>query len=246
MPNIVTSAYSAPSRTRNNLPNQDAYSIVEYGHHGTEATAPEIFLAVADGMTTLDDPSLASQIAVRIGASHFLLERSITPNFCRLIILEANDDLLDKRPLDMGTTLTFAAIQNSRLFYGHIGDCRLYLIRGTSIECLTRDDSKLAKRIDKANPSKSEAKDSKDSKKLLRSLGEKALESADVHVGEVPLNPKDVVVICSDGVWSEFDPSELIDQIGSEILPTTAQRIVERAIHLDPTDDATMVIAQLA
>ena len=44
----------------------------------------------------------------------------------------------------MGTTCTAAIILDGHLYYGHVGDSRLYLIRGYTISRLTHDHSQWA------------------------------------------------------------------------------------------------------
>lgn len=92
----------------------------------------------------------------------------------------------------MGTTVVALLCSSGRseMTYGHVGDSRLYLIRGSAIAQLTRDDSW----VNLVSPA-----DTAVMKNVLtKALG--AREDVEFDVISRPLQPGDILLLCSDGL----------------------------------------------
>ena len=117
---------------------------------------------VADGMGGHNAGEVASRIAVEavvefIGRdkaeapSPFGCDESLSEagNLVRTAILLANLQVLETAGTSphyagMGTTIVAALVTENRLIVGHVGDSRLYLLRGGNLRQLTTDDSWMA------------------------------------------------------------------------------------------------------
>lgn len=93
-----------------------------------------------------------------------------------------------------GTTLSVLSIVDKRFLVGHVGDSRIYLLRGDSLELLTKDQVTL-----------------KGGKKYVTSLGVEW--KPDVHTAEGDLRKEDTFLVISDGavnVLSEEDIKSIL------------------------------------
>lgn len=116
--------------------NEDSYLIKE---------TPYPLFAVADGMGGHQAGEVASQLAVKFLESAEFDYQDILESI-RLTIEGANREIYNKGMLDssytgMGTTLSMGIIYENRLYIGHVGDSRIYLIRDNELIQLTTDHS---------------------------------------------------------------------------------------------------------
>ena len=104
-------------------------------------------LVIADGMGGHEHGQLASRIAVAQFVNlvegrcpeHFSLEQM------KQLFIQANKAVYEQQEAlhsgIMGTTLTAAIIDGDKLYVGHVGDSRLYLLRQNILTQMTLDHS---------------------------------------------------------------------------------------------------------
>src|SRR5207247_2562912 len=101
--------------------------------------------AVADGVGGLSSGEIASRMAIDIALNTFqTAPRGEKPNqILDQIFKEANLDIynfgVESELRRMGTTLTACIFRNKEVSIGHVGDCRVYLVRNGQIKKLTSD-----------------------------------------------------------------------------------------------------------
>ena len=98
----------------------------------------------------------------------------------------------------MGTTLVTALFRDDRVAVAHVGDSRLYRLRGDLFEQITRDHSVLQEQIDNGILSREQARFSQNKNLVTRALGIDRSVVAEIHVYEAL--PGDIYLICSDGL----------------------------------------------
>ena len=144
----------------------------------------------------------------------------------------------------MGTTATAAAIARDVLYVAHIGDSRAYLVRDGSATRLTRDHTWL-QYIRDAGRSEDLSADDPRRNALLKALGSGRELTADFFHTGVRLH--DVVVLCTDGLWSMVDDAELARLVvGHEDLATLCDRLLGLASDRGGQDNATVLVARVA
>ena len=100
----------------------------------------------------------------------------------------------------MGTTLTMAYLVGSVMYVVHAGDSRCYLVRGGQAKCLTTDHTMARKMVEEGGLRPEDEADSRWSNVLWNVLGGRGDSQLIAEVHRVELEPKDTVVLCSDGL----------------------------------------------
>lgn len=107
----------------------------------------------------------------------------------------------------MGTTLVVGLFHDNMLTVAHIGDSRLYRLRGEELDQVTKDHSLLQEQIDSGLLSKEEARYSQNRNLVTRALGIDPNVEPDVATHEVL--PGDIFLFCSDGLNDMIDDEEI-------------------------------------
>lgn len=144
----------------------------------------------------------------------------------------------------MGATLTAAWINRARLSIAHVGDSRAYLLRAGSLLQLTRDHSLVAEQVRRGMLTVAEAEESEMQSVLLRALGAQA--DIEVDAEEHSLFPRDVLLLCSDGLTRMVTEPEIAGVLQAETDPErAAEELVALANDRGGPDNITVVIARM-
>lgn len=145
----------------------------------------------------------------------------------------------------MGTTIVAGLFYDNRVAVGHVGDSRMYRLRGASFETITRDHSLLQEQIDGGMISKEDARLSKNKNLVTRAVGIDAEVAAEVNVYEVQIG--DVYLLCSDGLNDMVED----DDIGATLqmlqanLPLAASQLIEMANDNGGRDNVSVILAKV-
>jgi serine/threonine protein phosphatase PrpC len=143
----------------------------------------------------------------------------------------------------MGATLTAAWFDGGRLSVAHVGDSRAYLLRGGSLQQLTNDHSLVAEQVRRGIITPQEAEASDMQSVLLRALG--AHSDVEVDVDEVAIYPRDILLMCSDGLTRMVTEPEIAGTMQAETNPTTAaKKLIELANDRGGIDNITVIVAR--
>jgi protein phosphatase len=152
----------------------------------------------------------------------------------------------DPRQSGMGTTVVGAWIHEHVASVAHVGDSRAYLCRGDRLEALTRDHS-LGEVIRRAAARAGQEIDVPPARHnaLVRVLGREP--DVDVDVSEVPMQPGDYMLLCSDGLTRMVPESVMAKAICEQREP---QRICDYLITAangnGGADNITVVVVEVA
>jgi serine/threonine protein phosphatase PrpC len=144
----------------------------------------------------------------------------------------------------MGATLTAVWIDGAKLSVAHVGDSRAYLLRGGSLLQLTRDHSLVAEQVRRGILTAAEAEESDMQSVLLRALGAQA--EIEVDAEEHTLFPRDVLLLCSDGLTRMVTEPEIAGTLQAETDPArAAEKLIALANERGGPDNITVVIVRL-
>jgi serine/threonine protein phosphatase PrpC len=201
---------------------------------------PPLF-AVADGMGGAQAGEVASRLAVETLAADLahgapLHEAALAANAAVYGQARA-----DRAHSGMGTTLTAALQRGDRLEFVHVGDSRLYRLRGGSLQQATDDHSLVGEMVREGHLTREAALAPPQRSILSRALGTES--RGEIDRGEIDLRPDDVVLLCSDGLYSMVDETTIVAVLEAVDDPARAARqLVHEAKNAGGHDNVTVVV----
>ncbi len=145
----------------------------------------------------------------------------------------------DRKLAGMGTTMTLLLIVRDRAIMAHVGDTRLYLLRGGEVHQISSDHTIVAELIRNGSISLEEAKHSPFGHVLNRAIGTHPSVQVDTLVMEVLAG--DRFMMCTDGLHDHIsDPDKLCDQVPERFEDFPA-RLVEFANASGGHDNVTAI-----
>jgi protein phosphatase len=127
----------------------------------------------------------------------------------------------------MGTTLTAGLLKNDTLHIAHVGDSRAYLIRGKTSTCLTKDHTRVGELVRMKILAPEKVRTHTQRSILSKCLGLDLFVQPDVF--EVQVQDDDILLFCSDGVWSVIDDHEFATLA---LTAVSAEQLNQTIIHL--------------
>lgn len=141
----------------------------------------------------------------------------------------------------MGSTAVACLLHGSGVTIAHVGDSRAYLLRSGVLLPLTRDHSWVAEQIENGFLTPEEARRHPFRNVITQALGNGG--DLDVVVREVPVEPGDVLLLCSDGLSGMVYDEELSAiLVGAPTLEQAARQMVRRANDNGGEDNITVVL----
>jgi len=213
--------------------NEDAYVV-----------APPLF-AVADGMGGAQAGEIASKLAAAALEDTDAGALSGEDRVMSLIH-EANRRVYERSNEDpnasgMGTTITVALVEDSRVTIGHVGDSRAYRYRAGSIEQITEDHSLVNELMKSGKLSPEEAETHPQRSVITRALGTDP--DVDVDSFTVEAQVGDVFLLCSDGLTTMVDDDNILGVIEKyhDDLDRATKSLVSAANRGGGEDNITVV-----
>lgn len=207
---------------------------------------------IADGMGGHAVGELASRTAVEYVLSALPRELETAKNkkeiedVLHLIIEKANvrvylESLDNKEFQGMGTTLTIAVLRDWRLYVSHIGDCRVYLMHGSTLDRLTVDHTLVQELVDSGSITQEEALTHPKRHVLLKSLGVNEYMSPDTYSFDI--SEGDLILMCTDGLYGYVEETEIRTILRRhKDLNACAGQLVSAANRMGGKDNVTVIL----
>jgi protein phosphatase len=228
---VAAASRTDPGRKRRR--NEDSY-----------VCEPPLF-AVADGMGGAQAGEVASQLAagaLRDGDGDGADVVELIQEANRRVWTRANEDAAAS---GMGTTITVAVAEETRVVFGHVGDSRAYLLREDELIQLTEDHSLVAELVRRGELSPQEAETHPQRSVITRALGTDP--DVDVDTFAVETQDGDLFLICSDGLSSMVDAETIREELqrNRDDLDRAAKALVNAANRGGGEDNITAVLFQV-
>jgi serine/threonine protein phosphatase PrpC len=218
---------------------------------------------VCDGVGGTPAGEVASQLAAdsilaqlgtdaRASAASRTGRPELLPQTARLLdaVRHSNECIYSearKNPLhaEMATTIVGAWLTEHIASVAHVGDSRAYLWHNTRLEPLTRDHSLVEAQIRAGVLDRADSLESTHQNILVRVLGREP--DVDVEVNEVPVQPGDYLLLCSDGLTRMVPDAALADTIAQLRDPQRiCDALIEAANRNGGADNITVVVVEIA
>lgn len=195
--------------------NQDRVAVLARGS--------SLLAIVADGMGGHQAGAEAAEAATKSMAESFAqaeLPIFDPRGFLRSIIRDAHDEVVELGAnVSLGArpraTCVVALVQNDKAYWAHVGDSRVYLIRNRKVAERTRDHSHIEVLLQEGLISEDEYREHPLRNYVEYCIGGEPGEPTMSIAGAKQLRRGDVIVLCSDGLWSGAD-----DTLISECFPS--------------------------
>lgn len=193
-----------------------------------------LLLVVADGMGGHAGGEIAAQICVRLFIERFqqeakpvlkhpvqFLQDSMQRAHAALGSYAAQFSMLETPR----TTCVACIVQAGHAYWCHVGDSRLYLFRQGGLIGSTKDHSKVQYLVDQGIIGADEVVSHPDRNKIFSCLGGLVDPVIDLS-RRTPLRNGDVLVLCTDGLWTVFEQREIATWLTSTPILTTAPQMM--------------------
>jgi protein phosphatase len=246
--------------------NQDAYAYLSGAVESEEGPLAWSLLCVSDGMGGMEAGEAASDAAVKriaAEASRALAVPEGLPvekqqQLVRDWMQAGNESAvsaLEARRARGGATLVCALVVGRRMTVSHVGDCRLYLLRGEEITPLTRDHSLVMSLVMQGQIELEDIRDHPERSTITRSLGDRHplpdyhIDSLEQVTGSpvMDLQAGDLLLLCSDGLWEPVLEAEMQASIRAHTpdLDSAARDLVRLALERGGPDNIAVLLFRL-
>jgi serine/threonine protein phosphatase PrpC len=207
---------------------------------------------VADGMGGHEGGQEASRIAVETIQQIFAETPEGDPQSLLLTGFQtANERILeyaDGHPAlhGMGTTATAIALLDKQLFYAHVGDSRLYLVRGVNISRVTHDHSYVGRLVENGVISSAEAEPHPQRHILTAALGAGEEVAPETPAQPIGLQNGDVLVLCTDGLWGLLTETEIQNAVAASEPREACQTLIKMTKDRGGPDNITLQVIRVS
>ncbi len=235
--------------------------------HNEDAIASDVtmgFVILADGMGGYKAGEVASEIAVlsitadlkeamlnyRPGYEAVAIKKPLESQLMIDAVKHANDVIYHvsqthSQCAGMGTTLVVGLFTNNKLLVGHIGDSRMYRLRGQVLTQITEDHSLLQEQIKLGLITPEQAKFSANRNLVTRALG--VDPEVELELNEYDVEVEDIYLLCSDGL-SDMVDDDIIQSVlnaNSFSLADAAEALVQLANDNGGKDNISVILVKV-
>jgi PPM family protein phosphatase len=206
---------------------------------------------VADGMGGHEGGQEASHLAVEAVREVYAHSASDDPQAALLeSFVAAHARILEyaeQHPefLGMGTTCTAVVVQGRRIYFAHVGDSRLYLVRNGRVSRLTRDHSYVGRLVENGLVSAEDAEHHPQRHILIAALGSGADLAVDGAEPGMAVQEGDDLLLCTDGLWSVVSEKELASALDGNTPAECCTALVRLARQRGGPDNITLQVLRV-
>ena len=145
----------------------------------------------------------------------------------------------------MGTTATALVLVAHNLYYSHVGDSRLYLVREGKVERLTQDHSYVSRLVQNGVITSEEAETHPQRHILTAALGAGTEFSPDIPQQPIAVQAGDVLVLCTDGLWGQVSEEEVGRAVKEKDPEQACRELVDLAKKRGGPDNITVQVLRI-
>jgi PPM family protein phosphatase len=207
---------------------------------------------VADGMGGHEGGQIASRLAVETLTKAYAETTLPDPQKRLLSALKAAHRCIQERAKQdphlnsMGTTCTAFAVIDTRLYFVHVGDSRLYLLREGKLRILSRDHTLINQLLEKGLIRPEQTQNHPQKHVLTSALGVPGEEiEIDAPPTPLPIQKSDILMICTDGLWGQMETNEIEQALASQSPRAACRSLVDLAKKRGGSDNITLQVLRI-
>lgn len=209
-------------------------------------------IAVCDGMGGQNAGDVASQLAVAV------IEDILTDNTfaspeeaITRSIVAANQAILHRAMQNpaltgMGSTCVMLIIKDGKVYYGSVGDSRIYYVADRMIKQITKDQSYVQTLVDAGQISQEAAEHHKDKNQITNALGVEGMTPPVICQLPITPEPGSMFVLCSDGLSGMINNNAILETVSRHdiSLSERASLLVQQANNAGGLDNITVQLVE--
>src|SRR5258708_2368653 len=207
---------------------------------------------IADGMGGYEGGQEASRLAVETVRHVYDNSFADDPQRALMAAFDAAHENIQRYAEEhpqfhgMGTTCTALAVIGPQLYFAHVGDSRLYRVRGPNISRLTRDHSYVGRLVESGIVKAEDAESHPQRHILTAALGSGREVVPDFPLMAVVVEKGDSFVLCTDGLWGLVGEQELADLVHGSTPEAACHALVQVALERGGPDNITVLILRIS
>lgn len=204
---------------------------------GYAYTSDALLMVLADGMGGHARGEIASQLTVQVISGLFNARaKPLLVDMASFLldgIYAAHDAINEyamrhKMAEPPRTTCVVCVVQKGMACWAHVGDSRLYHFNRRALKSRTHDHSAVQQLVDDGLLDEDQMGLHPDRNKLYNSVGGYMLP--DIELSDtIKLADGDVLFLCTDGVWSELNPQEMLSTLRAYPLERAVKNMLDHA-----------------
>lgn len=209
-------------------------------------------VAVCDGMGGQNAGDVASQLAVAVIQDILSDNTFVTPEEAiTSSVIAANQAILRKASMNeemqgMGATCVMLIVKDGKVYYGSIGDSRIYYIANGMIRQITKDQSYVQTLVDAGQITLAEAEHHQDKNQITNALGVEGMTPP--VIGQMPITPEpnSTFLLCSDGLSGMINNNTILNTVSRHDLSLNerARMLVDQANEAGGLDNITVQLVE--
>jgi len=209
-----------------------------------------LLAVVADGMGGHQAGKVASHAAVEIIAKEYGEARGTPGAALEQAFLKAHHRILKLAKQNasmsgMGTTCTALAIVDGRAWAAHVGDSRLYLVRGDCIYQLSEDHTQCMELVRRGLMTLEEARRNEDRNVLSHAMGTRPELTAMFWQEPMNVQPGDIFLLSSDGLHNLVTSAEMCEVSRGAPSEAACRKLVDMAKERGGYDNITVAVVSI-
>jgi PPM family protein phosphatase len=210
-----------------------------------------LLIVLCDGLGGNRGGEIASSLTVKSVYEFFttsteadILNRIKTSVFSanKVLINRAGDDSDLK---GMATTVEVLYLNNSHAYWGHVGDSRIYYLKGGKLKQVTKDHSLVQKLVDDGFLTLKEAENHPNKNIIMRAMGDSSELEVDTSKIKISFKDSSKFFVCSDGVTAVLRDYEIENILNVYTMEEASDKFIKVIEERGAPDNYTFVIAEI-
>lgn len=143
----------------------------------------------------------------------------------------------------MGSTVVSLFVRESVGVCLWAGDSRLYRYRNNQLQPISHDHSQVNEMLARGMINEEEAVNHPASNVITRAVG--ASETLYVDITLVELQPNDVYLLCSDGLYGAIGEEQIANLLSLEEMETVTQNLIDQSLEASARDNVTVIAVKV-